>query len=467
MSIAAIFPSFNLQNINLQSFDLQSSAQVFSSRMFNSVAEGIGIALLGWVLLHALGRQNSGTRFAVWFSALLGIAALPMFGHFGSSEARIPVHSQITLPASWALYIFFAWLVIATASLVRIGVGFFRLRTLRKSCQPIDRALLDPLPTKTLEELASVRGVTVCRSDNLHVPTAIGFIKPLVVIPSWTMRELSAVELNAILLHELAHLRRWDDWTNLAQKILGALLFFHPAVWWIEKKLALEREMACDDLALSRSSNPRAYAECLVSVAEKSLVRRGFSLAQAAIGRVRHMSLRVTQILDEKRPAATRVWRPAPLMLTGVTLASLIAFSDAPRLVSFRDAASPTVSASAVMPIRSVIDSSSHMGARAVPANFAVKTETGHPPFDAEINQKPKQINARVVPATSKKQDANPPALLRAAFPDEGPSRQTLILVLQTVQSDRAGSVVWNLCVWQVTVLGPAQAEPGTVAKSI
>jgi hypothetical protein len=435
--------------------------------MFNSVAEGIGIAILGWVVLHALGRQNSGTRFAVWFSALVGIAALPMFGHFGSSEARVPVHSQITLPAAWALYIFFAWLFIASASLVRIGVGFFRLRTLRKGCQPIDRPILDLLPTKTLEELDSVRGVTVCLSDNLHVPTAIGFVKPLIVIPSWTMRELSAVELNAILLHELAHLRRWDDWTNLAQKVLGALLFFHPAVWWIEKNLALEREMACDDLVLSRSSNPRAYAECLVSVAEKSLVRRGFSLAQAAVGRVRHLSLRVTEILNEKRPAATRVWRPAPLMLTGVTLASLLVFSDAPRLVSFRDAASPVVSASTVMPISSVVDSSSHMGARAVPANFALKTETGHPPFDDEVSHKPKQMNTSVVRATSKKHDANPPALLRASFPDQGPRRQTLILVLQTVQSDRAGSVVWNLCVWEVTVSGAAQTEAGTVAKSI
>ena len=89
------------------------------------------------------------------------------------------------------------------------------------------------------------------------------------------MQELSAVELNAILLHELAHLRRWDDWTNLIQKIVGAVLFFHPAVWWIEKKLALEREMACDDLVLAKTASPRAYAECLVSLAEKSLLRRG------------------------------------------------------------------------------------------------------------------------------------------------------------------------------------------------
>ncbi len=164
-----------------------------------------------------------------------------------------------------------------------------------------------------MEEFDSPRAVTLCVSDQLRVPTAIGFIKPLVVIPAWTMRELSPAELNTILLHELAHLRRWDDWTNLVQKILGALLFFHPAVWWIEKKLALEREMACDDMVLAKTASPRAYAECLVSLAEKSFLRRGLALAQAAVDRMRHVSLRVTQILDEKRPGATRVWRPAPV----------------------------------------------------------------------------------------------------------------------------------------------------------
>jgi len=65
------------------------------------------------------------------------------------------------------------------------------------------------------------------------------------------------------LLHEFAHLGRWDDWTNLAQKLVRTIFFFHPAVWWIEKRLSLEREMACDDVVLAETQNPRAYAECL------------------------------------------------------------------------------------------------------------------------------------------------------------------------------------------------------------
>src|SRR5437762_4116518 len=115
------------------------------------------------------------------------------------------------------------------------------------------------------------------------------------------MRELSDDELNSILLHELGHLRRRDDWTNLAQKILQALLFFHPAVWWIDSRLALEREAACDDLVVAKTCDARGYAKCLVSVAEKSVGRRPFAVAVAAVSRIRETTARLTRILDQNR----------------------------------------------------------------------------------------------------------------------------------------------------------------------
>jgi Zn-dependent protease with chaperone function len=479
MTAASLLQSFDFQSLARRSLDLQSLAQISATRILNCAAEGIGIALLAWVLLRALGRQNSGTRFAVWFSALIGIAALPMLGHFGSSGAEPATRSEITMPASWALYIFVGWALIAAVGLARIGVGFWRLRQLRKSCVPIDPAVLDPLLRRTLEEFDSLRHVAVCVSDRLQVPTAIGFIRPLVVIPSWAMRELSPAELNTIVLHELAHLRRWDDWTNLAQKVLGALLFFHPAVWWIEKKLALEREMACDDLVLAKTASPRAYAECLVSLAEilaeKSLLRRGFALAQAAVGRVRHISLRVAQILDEKRPGATRVWRPAPVLLTGLSLACLMVFSDAPRLVSFENGSADSVSASAVAAVSNnrEVDPTPRLGAQVVPANFVLKAKakpSGSVPATttAKTNTKPGKFD--VIPVKARQRRVNPPMLVRTSMPEQDAiAPQTLILIMQTGRYDASGAVVWDLCVWQVTVIGPAHGrmEPGIVVKSI
>ena len=119
----------------------------------------------------------------------------------------------------------------------------------------------------------------------------------MVVFPTWALSEIPTAELNAILLHELAHLRRYDDWTNLAQKLVKAILFFHPAVWFIESRLTLEREMACDDAVLAASYSPRAYAESLVGLAEKSFLRRGIQLAQAAVSHVQQLKLRLAEIL--------------------------------------------------------------------------------------------------------------------------------------------------------------------------
>jgi beta-lactamase regulating signal transducer with metallopeptidase domain len=457
---------------------LQSLAQISSERMLNCAVEGLGIAVLAWILLRMIGRQNSGTRFAVWFSALLGIAALPLFGHLAAGGTELTRQSEITMPASWALYIFVLWAVVAVAGLIRVGAGFWHLHRLRKTCVGLEVAILDPLLQKTLEEFDSSRTVAVCVSEQLRVPTAIGFVKPLVVFPSWTMQELSATELNAILLHELAHLRRWDDWTNLIQKVLGALFFFHPAVWWIEKNLAIEREMACDDLVLAKTASPRVYAECLVSLAEKSFLRRGLTLAQAAVNRMRQVSLRVSQILDVNRPSATRVWRPAPVLLAGVSIACLLAFSNTPRLISFEDGSGGSIAASTAAAIASgdiETSQAARMSADVIPARLELKPNAvsfSGPMAKRVIATKanrPVLVQARAVRSRKKA-----PTLLRASATNQAVAFQTLVFVvetraLQAAPDDASDAVVWNLSVWQVTVIRPVrnQVEPGIVAKSI
>ena len=245
---------------------LPELARLSAERMLNGMAEGLVIAFVAWALLRVMGRRNASTRFAVWFAALLAIAALPWVGSLSSSSVSVGEgHSAITMPGSWAVTFFLAWAVIAGLALLRVAVGLWQLRKLRADSTAVDLAGLDPAARNTLEEFQQTRAVALAVSDKLRVPTAMGFFKPMVVLPAWAVRELSAEELNSILIHELAHLRRRDDWTNLAQKLLHAILFFHPAVWWVERQLSLEREMACDDVVLARTRNPQAYAECLVS----------------------------------------------------------------------------------------------------------------------------------------------------------------------------------------------------------
>jgi hypothetical protein len=188
-----------------------------------------------------------------------------------------------------------------------------------------------------VEKSQQSRAVTLMVSQKLEVPTAIGFRKPAIILPAWLLESTPAEELKYILLHELAHLSRRDDWTNLAQKVLKAVFFFLPSIWWIERKLSLDREMACDDAVLARSGSPRGYAECLAHIAERSFLRRQFALAQAAVGRVRQLTARVAVILDPNRPRATQMWKPAIPVVIVLAGLSAVPASFTSALVNFAD----------------------------------------------------------------------------------------------------------------------------------
>src|ERR1700733_4478940 len=322
---------------------MQVLAQLVAERALNSISGGLLLAAFAWLILRVAGRQNSGTRFAVWFSALIAIAGLPFVPGFGAGRSVASVmRAEINLPGVWAIAFCAVWIFFAALAATRVFVGFRNLRRLRKTAVALAPSRLHSALRGILAECEAIRPVTVCSSANVKVPTAIGFFKPVILIPDWALRDLPVEELKIILLHEFAHLRRWDDWTNLGQKIVRTFFFFHPAVWWVEKKLSLEREMACDDAVLAETKNPRAYAECLVSLAEKSFVQRSLALAQAAISRARDTSIRLAQILDEDRPRATRVFKPVIALMTVLGAMCLVMLPEVPHLIAFESDVQPS-----------------------------------------------------------------------------------------------------------------------------
>lgn len=322
-------------------------AQLTALRAIDSMIEGTVIGVFAAVVLRATRRSNAGVRFAVSFSALLAIAILPFLngllpGAMPQIASPNASSAAITLSDSWALYFLAVWAAIAGLLLLRLARSVWHLRVLRRSCEPIDVRSLDPLLQGTLHRHAGGRKIDFCISDKVRVPTALGLMKPAVVVPRWVLHELSPAEMNHVLLHELAHLRRRDDWTTLAQQLVRALFFFHPAVWWIETRVALEREMACDDAVLAETASPRAYAECLAHLAEKSFVRRSLALAQAMLGRVHQTSVRVAEILNpQRRDSAPYNWKPAAALIAGFAIVCAVGVERAPRLIAFQDAAMP------------------------------------------------------------------------------------------------------------------------------
>ncbi len=129
------------------------------------------------------------------------------------------------------------------------------------------------------------RAIVLLESTLVDVPTVIGWLKPVVLLPASAVAALSPQQLEAILAHELAHIRRHDYLVNLLQTLVETLLFYHPAVWWLSRRIRIERENCCDDLAVSLCGDPVAYANALADLESlRSETAPTHHIAMAATG---------------------------------------------------------------------------------------------------------------------------------------------------------------------------------------
>ena len=440
----------------------------------NSLVEGFLIAAAAWLVLRLTGTRNSGVRFAVWFSALLAMAGLfAVHGPAGAAAtSRLP---EIVIPGRWALYLLYGWSAVAFLGLVRVGAGLWRLRVLREDSSPLDVTTLSPVAQANWRELNLLRPTVIFVSDHVRVPTAIGFLRPAVLLPAWTLKELSSEELEIVLLHEFAHLRRWDDWTNLAQKIIRALLFFHPAVWWVDNRLSLEREMSCDDLVLAHLNNPRGYAQCLVTLAEQSFLRRPVALAQAAVARMKHTAERITKILDGAERKVVPAWKPALGAFAAFAIMSAVALEHTPQLVGFENAAQPGTGASVqhqssnssprlaaassqsheVVPIKRT----AHPRVMSIPASYSAKKATPEPATVIASASLPRRENEtrRQTMEEAGADDFHPQVTNARANDDASP--QFMLVVFETQECDADGGITIKTYVWRIRVLKPTDVR--------
>lgn len=163
------------------------------------------------------------------------------------------------------------WLTVAwgagvlSFSLWNLGgwMATHRLRTLGLS--PVEPAL-DARLGKLCRRLGLAGPVRIAISSLVGIPVVIGNLRPLVLIPGAVLLGLSPLQLDAILAHELAHIRRRDYLVNLLQVLVETLIFYHPAVWWVSHCIRIERENCCDDIAAETCGNHRLYAESLLAV---------------------------------------------------------------------------------------------------------------------------------------------------------------------------------------------------------
>jgi beta-lactamase regulating signal transducer with metallopeptidase domain len=137
------------------------------------------------------------------------------------------------------------------------------------------------------------RSVRLLESAKVEVPLIIGHFKPYILLPIGTVNGLSPQQIEAILVHELAHIKRHDFLVNLLLSGLEIILFYHPLYWWIANRIHQEREKCCDDIAVSACGNPRLYARTLLLMEEK---RQQKTLAMTYQGKKHHLLDRIKRI---------------------------------------------------------------------------------------------------------------------------------------------------------------------------
>jgi beta-lactamase regulating signal transducer with metallopeptidase domain len=299
---------------------------------------GIGAAIAVAIVLRAIGPLNAATRGVVWAATLVALPLIPALYVAGQvrpndhivapyrvantvktviaaapspappEPSRAPASERrlaIPVPRDLPMVALGVYAGVVQLLLLRLLIAYVRIRRIRRRTRPAP-AEIEARLGYWLARCPTDRNVALRLSDKIRSPIAIGFRRPMIVMPAALVLELSEEEFDDLGVHELAHIRRYDDWTNLLQRILQALLFFHPAVHWVGRKLNFEREVACDDWVVA-ANGPKRYARCLTKVVELRRWHRGAILASGVFFGKRQIMRRVELLLDKTRNGATGV----------------------------------------------------------------------------------------------------------------------------------------------------------------
>lgn len=264
-------------------------AEALGWTLIHALWQGFVVVCTVALLLHLTRRSRAALRYQIGISGLLGQVLLSAvtFGWYYEPTQAV---SQLALPASRSLFVMTvqtqtSWLT-ATQSFLNahlpevvwawlVGVGLFGVRLVGGwlYVERLRQTATLPVPT-ALAEMADRMARQLDVSARLQVtarvtgPLVVGILKPVVLWPMGMLAHLSAADVEAVLAHELAHVRRHDYLLNLLQSVIEVVYFFHPALWWLSARVREEREHCCDDSAVAVVGDARVLARALARVEE-------------------------------------------------------------------------------------------------------------------------------------------------------------------------------------------------------
>jgi len=286
--------------------------------------------------------QPAGTA-----STFEGPAALA--GRFVDSLAAVPY---------LAAGLIALWFVVALAGLGQLTRSLLALAVIKRAALPLDETVVRRL-RRWRHSTRLGRSVELRVSSDVDVPVAVGFRTPTILLPLRVVETEAIADLDQIAMHEYAHLDRYDDWTNLVQRVVERIFWFNPIVLLVGRQISLEREIACDDWVVAQTGRAHRYATCLWKLVESARLPAKPILAPGALLSPKQITTRIEQLLDSRRNALPRLSPLGAIALgsLGVALivlqaqrAPVIAVEDGPAAVATAGPATATVQAATAAP---------------------------------------------------------------------------------------------------------------------
>jgi len=324
-------------------------AQALGLALLHLLWQGAVVAGLLAATLALLSRSSSRIRYVISCAALALLLALGIATAIRSYERPMEPQPMTVAPAvapfeisiieepapapTWqddARAILFKvqqhipqivllWLAGVLLFTIRLTVSWSRAHVLATRLTKEAPAEWQAVIQRLSKALLLRRAVKLLESSAVEVPSVIGWIRPVILIPVSGLTGLTAQQIEMILAHELAHIRRHDFVINVLQSVAETLLFYHPAAWWISHRIRIERENCCDDLAVSVCGNPLQYARALTQLEQLRGLERAAVAANGGslLDRVRRLAG-----VDERRRLVNG-WTAAAAALSFVALLAM------------------------------------------------------------------------------------------------------------------------------------------------
>ena len=309
-------------------------AEALGLTLFDSLWQGAIVLIISFVVLLLMKKASPAKRYTIVLAAILILPLLSVttfLGHLDNgaatstlnsalnfentsvfslelNEASTPIEQAVVSPtvlAKWKVWTsqnanlaLVVWLMGAFLFTVRMLGGFYFLNRLKSGASLItDAVWLEKM--STLCESLKIKGkVLLKQSERVSSPLVMGVIKPVIIFPMGLIQALPTDEIEAILVHELAHIKRKDFLINIVINLLQVVYFFHPAFWWLKVQLDAEREFHCDDIALNQLGKKLTLIKALTNASEYK--GHKFQPALAFAGKKNQLLSRVKRIVDHK-----------------------------------------------------------------------------------------------------------------------------------------------------------------------